>query len=121
MPQCNNTVGQHSKTKNKNKQVCEAHRKTRKNEVDKWKLQQGCANHDGHYCFPCVSSTIIEPATLDINHKDGNNNNRDPSNIEVLCAMCHRTVTLREEHHLNQTKEDRRTKLAETGLFDFLN
>ena len=46
---------------------------------------------------------------------DGNNGNRDPSNIEVLCAMCHRVVTLREKHHLGQKTEDRRTKLADIG------
>ena len=120
MPNCGNTVGQHSKVKNKNKQVCSAHRTRKKLEVDNWKMQQGCANSDHHYGFPCVCSTIIEPATLEINHIDGNNSNRDPSNIEVLCSMCHRTATLRQEHHLNQTTEDRRTKLANTGLFDFL-
>ena len=38
MPNCNNTVGQHSKRTNKNKQVCSAHRTHKKGEVDKWKL-----------------------------------------------------------------------------------
>lgn len=115
MPNCSNTVGQHSKITNKNKQVCSAHRTHKKLEVDNWKMQQGCANHNDHYGFPCVCSTIIEPATLEINHIDGNNGNRDPSNIEVLCAMCHRVVTLREKHHLGQKTEDRRTKLADIG------
>jgi len=118
MPNCSNTVGQHSKTKNTSKQVCSAHRTNRKNEVDKWKMQQGCANHDGHYGFPCVCSTILDPATLDINHIDGNNGNRDPSNIEVLCKMCHTKVTIHNEHHL-QARPDRRVKIVETGLFDF--
>ena len=118
MPNCNNTVGQHSKTKNSNKQVCSAHRTNRKNEVDKWKMQQGCANHNGHYGFPCVCSTILDPATLDINHIDGNNGNRDPKNIEVLCGMCHPVVTIRNGHHL-QARPDRRLKIANTGLFEF--
>jgi hypothetical protein len=116
MPSCNNTVGQHSKAKNTNKQVCEAHRKTRKHEVDKWKMDNGCSNKDGKYIFPCVSKTILHPATLEINHIDGNNGNRNPENIEVLCAMCHRMVTLHNNHHL-QPRPDRRAKIPDTGLF----
>jgi hypothetical protein len=119
MPFCYNTVGQHDKKKNKNKQVCESHRKSKKYEVDAWKLKNGCSNKNGHYGFPCVCVNIFEPSTLDINHIDGNNNNRDPSNIEVLCAMCHRTVTLREEHHLIKNKDPRKPKIVDTGLFDF--
>jgi hypothetical protein len=118
MPNCPNSVGQHSKTKNTSKQVCSAHRKKRKNEVDTWKMQQGCANHNGHYGFPCVCSTILDPATLDINHIDGNNGNRDPNNIEVLCKMCHTKVTMNSGHHL-QARPDRRLKIADTGLFEF--
>jgi hypothetical protein len=118
MPNCPNTVGQHSKTRNTSKQVCSAHRTKRKNEVDTWKMQQGCANHNGHYGFPCVCSTILDPATLDVNHIDGNNGNRDPSNIEVLCKMCHTKVTMNSGHHL-QARPDRRLKIADTGLFDF--
>ncbi len=120
MPNCNNTVGQHDKKKNKNKQVCSAHRTNKKHEVDRWKMLQGCANKDGHYGFPCVSKEILDPAQLDINHIDGNNMNRDPANIECLCKMCHPVVTLRNEHHL-QPKQERRFKLAPTGLFDFVD
>jgi hypothetical protein len=118
LPFCFNTVGQHSKVKNVNKQVCSAHRTSRKDVVDKWKMNSACANKNGHYGFPCVCTTIQDPSQLDINHIDGNNDNRDPDNIEVLCAMCHRMVTLREQHHLT-IKKSRRAKLAETGLFKF--
>ena len=117
-PGCGNTVGQHSKLKNTNKQVCSAHRKQRKHEVDKWKMDKRCANHDGHYGFPCVCTVILHPSTLDINHIDGNNCNREESNIEILCKMCHTHVTIKHEHHL-QPKPDRRIKLAPTGLFEF--
>lgn len=118
MPNCSNTVGQHDKQKNKNKQVCYAHRKSRKNEVDKWKLFSGCANKDSHYGFPCVCTNILDSATLDINHIDGDNMNRDLSNIEILCKMCHTMVTIQNEHHL-QPKISRRAKLAPTGLFEW--
>jgi 5-methylcytosine-specific restriction endonuclease McrA len=64
------------------------------------------------------TSTIIDPATLDINHIDGNNGNRDPSNIEILCKMCHSVVTIRNEHH-KQPTPSRRAKLEKTDLFEF--
>lgn len=118
LPSCFNTVGQHDKARNRNKQVCSAHRKKKKNEVDRWKINQGCGNKDSHYGFPCVSQVILDPAQLDINHIDGNNNNRDAKNVEVLCKMCHIMVTLRNEHHL-QPKESRKAKIEPTGLFDF--
>jgi hypothetical protein len=116
MPNCHNTVGQHSKQKNVNKQVCSAHRNSRKNEVDKWKMDAGCANKNGKYGFPCTATEILDPVQLDINHVDGNNDNRDEKNVEVLCCLCHRMVTLREEHH-KQPKQSRRAKIVDTGLF----
>lgn len=119
MPNCTNTVGQHDKRTNKSKQVCAAHRTHRKHEVDRWKLAKGCNNKDGHYGFPCVCSNITHPATLDINHIDGNNGNRHPDNIEVLCKMCHTRVTMEKSHHL-QARPDRRPKLVKNPLFEGL-
>lgn len=116
MPNCDKTVGQHDAKNNVNKQVCAAHRGTRKDEVDKWKMDRGCNNKDGRYGFPCVTGIALDPVQLDINHVDGINSNRDEKNIEVLCAMCHRMVTIRHEHH-KQPKHSRRAKLIDTGLF----
>jgi len=118
MPNCHNTVGQHSKKNNTNKQVCAAHRTHRKSEVDKWKEDQGC-NNKGQYGFPACTSQISDPCQLDINHIDGNNHNRNFNNIEVLCANCHRVVTVRNAHHL-KPKKSRRAKIADTGLFSGL-
>lgn len=119
MPWCNNTVGQHKI--GKNKQVCEIHRNSKQHEVDKFKMSHGCANHGGlRYGFPCYcKQAVIDPQQLDINHIDGNNLNRDPSNIEILGVACHRLVTKRFEHHCSRNSDDRRAKLAETGLFEF--
>jgi hypothetical protein len=100
IPHCHNTVGYHRSGQKGNKQCCEYHRKKGKKEVDDWKLQQGCANKDGHYGFACVCSQITHPATLDINHIDGNNLNRNKENIEVLCKMCHTVVTIQHKHHI---------------------
>jgi hypothetical protein len=30
------------------------------------------------------------PCQLDVHHRDGNHQNNDPSNLETLCANCHR-------------------------------
>lgn len=119
IPHCNKSVGYHKAHKNgthRNKQVCEFHRHAGKEEVDAWKMSQGCNNKDAHYGFACVSVEILHPTTLDINHIDGNNLNRDPDNIEVLCAMCHRYVTHLEGHH---TKTGPRTYPA-NKMFDKL-
>lgn len=118
MPNCHNTVGQHNTSKNVNKQVCSSHRSKRKKEVEKWKMDQGCNNSDGHYGFACVTKVVLDPCQLDINHIDGNNDNRLENNIEVLCAMCHRMVTMREQHY-KQPKASRRFKpdIKAAGLF----
>jgi 5-methylcytosine-specific restriction endonuclease McrA len=119
LPHCSRKVGYHKAHKNgthQNKQVCNYHRKAGKHEVDAWKMSQGCANKDAHYGFACVSMDILHPATLDINHIDGNNLNRNPENIEVLCKMCHTVVTIQEGHH---TKIGPR-KWPKNPLFDEL-
>jgi len=35
----------------------------------------------------------VDECQLDIDHIDGNNKNRDSSNLQVLCANCHRLKT----------------------------
>jgi hypothetical protein len=116
MPNCFNTVGLHRGKQNK--QVCSAHRTHRKSEVDAWKMEQGCSNKDGHYGFVCVSRLILDPVTLDINHIDGDNNNRQENNIEILCKMCHTLVTFKHGHH-KKVSPSRRLVPADTGLFEF--
>lgn len=97
---------------------CDKHRNAKRLKVvaDGWKLQQGCINRDGRYGgIPC-SSTLLNPGQLQVNHIDGNNLNRDSSNIEVICGNCHHIATVQQGHHLNQ-KYKRMLDFAETGLF----
>jgi hypothetical protein len=116
IPNCSNTVGQHSKKLNTNKQVCAQHRTTKKKQADAWKMGEGC-NNQGQYGIPKCTSVILDPCQLDINHIDGNNDNRHESNIEVLCSNCHRLVTIRNQHHL-QPKASRRSTINDPfGLF----
>lgn len=38
-----------------------------------------------------------DPIQLDVDHIDGNHDNNDPSNHQVLCANCHRLKTKRNQ------------------------
>ena len=37
------------------------------------------------------------PSQMDIDHIDGNHNNNDKSNLQVLCANCHRLKTYQNQ------------------------
>ena len=106
-PGCTNLVGYHKKwikadgTKGfKHKSACKDHRTKKKMEFRQWKLAVGCENKDGRYGTPCTT-TITMASQIDINHKDGNRKNNDPSNQERLCKCCHSLATMSQKHYLN--------------------
>jgi 5-methylcytosine-specific restriction endonuclease McrA len=39
----------------------------------------------------------VDRIQLDVDHKDGNRANNDPSNVWTLCANCHRLKTKRNK------------------------
>ncbi len=41
------------------------------------------------------------PSQIDIDHIDGNHFNNDPSNLQSLCANCHRLKTITNRDHLS--------------------
>lgn len=55
-----------------------------------------CSNVDGHLGFVCVINwTLVSQlgemhGLTELDHKDGNVYNNDPSNIDELCPICHR-------------------------------
>ena len=54
-----------------------------------------CSNHDGHLGFPCPMDYDKAPwarrtSTTEIDHKDGDKTNNDPSNLQELCQCCHK-------------------------------
>jgi 5-methylcytosine-specific restriction endonuclease McrA len=59
----------------------------------------------------CEACGEIHPAVLDTHHKDGNPKNNDPSNLQTLCANCHRSNTTRTGTSSAQTG---RSALSET-------
>jgi 5-methylcytosine-specific restriction endonuclease McrA len=110
MPECSNLVGYHKKYIKEDgtpgfkwKSACEQHRTDEKMKFDEWKTEVGCENHDGHYGFDCPTvGSILTATMIDINHKDGNRKNNNPSNLERLCRCCHGQVTIQEGHHKNR-------------------
>jgi 5-methylcytosine-specific restriction endonuclease McrA len=47
-------------------------------------------------CAKC-NFVAVDPCQLDVDHKDGNHQNNELSNLWTLCANCHRLKTLRPD------------------------
>ena len=47
-----------------------------------------CENIDGRLGFECTTN-IVWKGMLDVDHKDGNSDHNDPSNLQTLCKCCH--------------------------------
>lgn len=47
------------------------------------------------FCEKC-GFVAEDPCQLDVDHKDGDSKNHDESNLQTLCANCHRLKTKRE-------------------------
>jgi len=45
-----------------------------------------------NYCENC-KFVALHKCQLDVDHIDGNHKNNDPSNLQTLCANCHRLKT----------------------------
>lgn len=48
--------------------------------------------HKGLICEEC-GFVPVHPCQLDVDHLDGDHTNDDPSNLQTLCANCHRLKT----------------------------
>ena len=60
--------------------------------VTPWKKGK-CSNHDSHLGFPCGIDYKKSPWAIgmtEVDHKDGNRENNEPSNLDELCPMCHK-------------------------------
>ena len=72
--------------------------------VYKEKMQRYRAPHHAYRKEVCEHCGFepVHISQLDVDHIDGNNQNNDPSNLQTLCANCHRLKT-----HLNKDWEKR--------------
>jgi hypothetical protein len=52
-------------------------------------------NLKGSACHFC-GFVAVNPCQLDLHHKDRDRHNNDPSNLQTLCANCHRLQTWME-------------------------
>ena len=48
--------------------------------------------HKKDFCEKC-GFVAVHPSQLDVDHIDGNNKNNEISNLQTLCANCHRLKT----------------------------
>ena len=81
---------------------------TDKSGAGKWHIKcQSCRKrpHTRHKKDACeVCGFVAEHRIqLDVDHRDGDRNNNDPSNLRTLCANCHRLETYAAKHHLKRT------------------
>ena len=51
--------------------------------------------HKKPQCGLC-GFVAVDPCQLDVDHIDGNHKNNDPSNLQTLCANCHRLKSLQD-------------------------
>ena len=63
------------------------------------------------YCELCQFIPIWR-GQLDVDHIDGNNQNNDPSNLQTLCANCHRLKTFNNRDFVNKLFDDHKNQLT---------
>ena len=64
-----------------------------------WKCkEQGYQIHKKDYCEFC-GFKAVHIVQLDVDHIDGNHANNDLSNLQTLCANCHRLKTQMNNDH----------------------
>lgn len=59
--------------------------------------------HKGPVCERC-DFVPEHPCQLDVDHIDGNHANNDPSNLQTLCANCHRLKTWEYQEYLQRDR-----------------
>lgn len=81
----------------------------KKNSTHRYLKYRGdhCENTDGRLGFVCTS-TIHWIGMLDVDHKNGNHLDDDPSNLQTLCKCCHAYKTNIDKDYLTPGRKTRR-------------
>lgn len=65
-----------------------------------WKCKEnGYRKYKKSYCESC-GFNAIHSVQLDVDHIDGNHHNNELSNLQTLCANCHRLKTQLNNDHM---------------------
>jgi 5-methylcytosine-specific restriction endonuclease McrA len=75
---------------------CQTHYRNRKNNKKK-----PYRKHKKDVCKSC-GFVPEHPIQLDVDHIDGNHSNNDESNLQTLCANCHRLKTYINQDHIKK-------------------
>jgi len=94
---------EYKKKKNKTKAVEKFHKGLLK---DNRRIKEIIVDSTGYICNTCKNSEWNgQPITLEVEHKDGNSENNNPSNLELLCPNCHsQTATYKSKNRGNGRK-----------------
>lgn len=81
-------------------------------------IKRALLAHRGHKCECCgLSEWLNQPIALEVHHKDGNNQNNDVNNLELLCPNCHAQTDYYRGHNISTQGK---TKVTDEELVQFL-
>jgi hypothetical protein len=68
----------------------------------------------GHICNNCNNTEWMnKPIPLELEHKDGNSENNNPINLELLCPNCHAQTSTYKNKNKGNGRHSRRLRYAE--------
>ena len=81
-------------------------------------LKRFIVERDGYECCQCgISEWNGKEITLELEHKDGNSENNDPSNLCLLCPNCHSQTMTYKGRNKGNGRHYRRVRYREGKSF----
>ena len=82
-----------------------AKRNSNANHVWSHRKKQWLMRHNGSICQECKQTETFGQG-LEVDHINGNSNNRNVNNLQLLCKSCHREKTAKEQGWGNGRSQD---------------